>query len=53
MKKMKIKNKIVTMNKMYGDSSNHIACQRCGFCITCSDCNCNDNQNKYEQKIII
>jgi len=29
-----------TMNKMYGDGSNHIACSICGFCKTCKDCVC-------------
>lgn len=30
--------KIVTMDKVYGDGSDHLACKKCGFCITCGDC---------------
>lgn len=29
---------MVTMNEKYGDGSDHEACKKCGFCITCGDC---------------
>lgn len=29
---------IATMNDMYGDNSDHEACDRCGFCVECGDC---------------
>ena len=40
-----------TMNEMYGDGSNHIACSICGFCKTCKDCVCatEDYKKGYEQ----
>ena len=28
----------LTMDELYGDSSQHQACQLCGFCIDCRDC---------------
>ena len=39
-----MKKKEITMNDMYKDNSNHIACQDCGFCITCKECICNINE---------
>jgi len=27
-----------TMNDIYGDGSNHVVCDNCGFCVTCGDC---------------
>lgn len=29
-----------TMHEKYGDGSEHIACPKCGLCITCKDCHC-------------
>ena len=29
---------MMTMNDLYGDGSDCIACEICGFCITCGDC---------------
>lgn len=29
---------MVTMDEMYGDGSDHEACEVCGNCITCHDC---------------
>lgn len=28
----------MTMDGMYGDGSDHSACELCGFCVTCGDC---------------
>ena len=28
------------MNDLYGDDSNHEACEICGLCIKCKDCEC-------------
>lgn len=28
----------ITMQDIYGDGSNHVACTGCGFCIECGDC---------------
>ena len=28
----------MSMHEMYGDGSDHEACQRCGFCVSCGDC---------------
>lgn len=30
----------MTMDEMYGDGSDHKACEECGFCIDCGDCMC-------------
>lgn len=38
---MKKKKGPLTMDKLYGDGSNHLACKKCGACITCGDCECN------------
>jgi len=27
-----------TMDKVYGDGSDHECCEFCGLCITCGDC---------------
>jgi len=27
-----------TMDEEYGDGSNHICCEKCGYCLTCGDC---------------
>ena len=37
---MKNNEKPLTMDELYGDGSNHIACKKCGFCSTCNDCKC-------------
>ena len=29
-----------TMNDLYGDDSEHKACEKCGMCIDCGDCKC-------------
>lgn len=29
---------MTTMNGLYGDNSDHNACEVCGFCIHCDDC---------------
>lgn len=29
---------MTTMNEMYGDGSNHEACDECGYCKRCGDC---------------
>lgn len=29
---------ILQMQELYGDGSDHEACIKCGFCITCLDC---------------
>lgn len=34
------------MNDLYGDGSNHLACDKCGLCITCKDCLCLNNSKK-------
>lgn len=31
---------IPTMDSLYGDGSDHIACTICGMCLECSDCTC-------------
>lgn len=28
------------MDDLYGDGSDHEACEVCGFCIDCGDCGC-------------
>ncbi len=38
-----------TMDEEYRDGSDHIVCEKCGFCKTCSDCDkcgCGDNDKK-------
>lgn len=27
-----------TMDDHYGDGSDHLVCQQCGYCIACGDC---------------
>ena len=34
----------MTMGEMYGDGSNHEACQDCGRCALCGDCICAPNE---------
>ena len=29
-----------TMNDLYGDGSDHVGCEVCGFCVDCVDCIC-------------
>jgi len=31
-----------TMNDLYGDESDHVACIHCGCCKTCGDCTCEE-----------
>jgi len=51
---------MTTMNDEYGDGSDHICCDECGFCVTCGDCICGksregisgmDIQHPYEDNI--
>lgn len=30
----------VTMDSLYGDGSDHMACDSCGMCLLCHDCDC-------------
>lgn len=27
-----------TMHETYGDGTEHVCCEKCGYCITCEDC---------------
>jgi len=29
---------MTTMDERFGDGSDHISCDECGYCITCGDC---------------
>jgi len=39
-----------TMDDMYGDGSNHEACEKCGFCLTCGDCICGLSDEEIKKK---
>jgi len=41
-----------TMDDLYGDSSKHEVCLRCGFCISCQDCdNFGCGEKVYEENV--
>jgi len=31
------------MDDLYGDGSDHAACEGCGGCLDCDDCTCGDS----------
>lgn len=37
---------MVTMDDLYGDGSDHEACEGCGGCLECEDCTCNGFSEK-------
>lgn len=34
---------MTTMDDLYGDGSDHVACPDCGLCIECDDCRCDES----------
>ena len=48
-----MKDKILTMDDLYGDDSNHLACDKCGLCIRCKDCICPDNSEKKINYVLV
>lgn len=44
--KKKSKEKNITMHDLYGDGSKHLACKKCGCCLTCKDCLCLKDRKK-------
>jgi len=45
---------MATMNETYGDKTgiDHIACERCGCCVTCGDCRCEDADREVKIKAV-
>ena len=42
--------KLKTMDETYGDSSDHLCCDKCGMCITCGDCKCKKSKSREAYK---
>lgn len=41
-----------SMNDLYGDDSDHEACEKCGCCISCGDCKCNTEESESNLELV-